>query len=234
MPVHNYIIPFKQISIEDLPKVGGKNASLGEMFNQLSSKGINIPDGFALSADAYRLFRKEKKNKLSLNRAEVILLAKWCLQIEEHYRKAMDIEWAKDGLNKQLYIVQARPETVHAKGKKQVHEIFKLNEKSKSLASGIALGDKIASGKARILKSPLEGDQLLQSEILVTDITNPDWDPILKKAAAIVTNKGGRTSHAAIVARELGTVAVVDSGNATEVIKNGDEITVSCADGKDG
>jgi len=465
MHSNKYIIPFNRIGIEDLPKVGGKNASLGEMFNQLSTKGINIPDGFALSADAYRLFRKENeleqalnellksldkknlsnlnsvgekarelisksqmpeeikkqckeaylnlceqcgiklldvavrssataedlptasfagrmesflnisgvdqvldaihrcyislftdraikyrldmgfmdmdiaisagvqqmvrsdkassgvaftidpdsgfkntivinsiwglgenivqgrvtpdewtifkpmlkdgkynpilrnqcgkkeftmvyaeksdklsaektilnydtsedlKNKLSLDKSEVLLLAKWCLQIEEHYGKAMDIEWAKDGLNKQLYIVQARPETVHAKEKKQVHEIFKLNEKSKLMASGIALGDKIASGKARILKSPLEGDQLLQGEILVTDITNPDWDPILKKAAAIVTNKGGRTSHAAIVARELGTVAVVGSGNATEVIRTGNKVTVSCADGKDG
>jgi pyruvate, water dikinase len=460
-----YIIFFKEISIEDLPKVGGKNASLGEMFNQLSSKGINIPDGFALSADAYRLFRKEnnieqpltdllesldrinlsnlstvgkkarelisksvipeeikkqcaeaytnlceqcgikvldvavrssataedlptasfagrmesflnisgvdqlieaihrcyvslftdraikyrydmgfmdmdiaisagvqqmvrsdkassgvaftidpdsgfkntivvnsiwglgenivqgrvtpdewtvfkpmlmdnnydpilrsncgkkeftmvyaqnagkltaektiinydtpedQKSQLSLNREEVIKLAQWCLAIENHYGKAMDIEWAKDGLNNQLYIVQARPETVHAKEKKQVREIFKLSTKSKLIASGIALGDKIASGKARILKSPLEGDQLLQGEILVTDITNPDWDPILKKAAAIVTNKGGRTSHAAIVARELGTVAVVGSGNASELIKTGDNITVSCAEGKDG
>lgn len=460
-----YIIPFNQISINDLPRVGGKNASLGEMFNELSSKGINIPDGFALSADAYRLFRsnnhieqalidllhsldtqnfsnlssvgekarelilqsdippeikdackkayadlcrksgmelldvavrssataedlptasfagrmesflnisgaeqlmtaihrcyvslftdraikyridmgflemdiaisigvqqmvrsdlassgvaftidpdsgfknsivinsiwglgenivqgrvtpdewtifkpvlqegkydpvlrthcgkkeftmvyaekseelaaektiinlkttQENQKQLSLNKTEVVQLAGWCLAIEQHYGKAMDIEWAKDGLNNNLYIVQARPETVHAKPEKQVHEIFKLSEKGKLLASGIALGDKIASGTARILNSPAEGEQLQQGEILVTDITNPDWDPVLKKAAAIITNKGGRTSHAAIVARELGTVAVVGSGNATEVIQTGDEITVSCAEGKEG
>lgn len=178
--------------------------------------------------------KEEKQKEFCLNDSEVIKLAKWCLAIEEHYGKAMDIEWAKDGLNNNLYIVQARPETVHAKPKKQVHEIYWLAEKSKLLATGIALGDKIRSGRARILHSPKEGKQLKEGEILVTDMTNPDWDPILKKAAAIITNKGGRTSHAAIVARELGTLAIVGSGNATKVIETGDEITVSCADGTSG
>ena len=176
----------------------------------------------------------ERQREFSLTKKEVIQLAQWCFQIEQHYEKAMDIEWAKDGLNQQLYIVQARPETVHGKAKKQIREIFSLKEKGELLTSGIALGDKIASGKARILLSPQEGDQLQKGEILVTDITNPDWDPVLKKAAAIITNKGGRTSHAAIVARELGTVAVVGCGNATEAIKNGQDVTVSCAEGKEG
>lgn len=176
----------------------------------------------------------ERQNQFSLSKKEVIQLAKWCLQIEQHYGRAMDIEWAKDGLNQQLYIVQARPETVHGKAKKQIREIFSLKEKGELLTSGIALGDKIASGKARILLTPQEGGQLQKGEILVTDITNPDWDPVLKKAAAIITNKGGRTSHAAIVARELGTVAVVGCGNATEAIEDGQEITVSCAEGKEG
>ncbi len=177
---------------------------------------------------------EKKQRLLSLNNKEVIQLANWCLAIEQHYAKAMDIEWAKDGINNKLYIVQARPETVHAKAKKQVHEIFKLNESGKLLASGIALGDKIASGKARLLNNPMEAELLQQGEILVTDITNPDWDPVLKKAGAIITNKGGRTSHAAIVARELGTVAIVGTGNASQVIRTGDKITVSCAEGKDG
>jgi pyruvate,water dikinase len=176
----------------------------------------------------------EKQNEFSLTNTEVIQLAQWCYKIEQHYGKAMDIEWAKDGLNNQLYIVQARPETVHGKEKKKVREIFTLKEKGKLLAKGIALGDKIATGKARIIFHPQDGDQLQKGEILVTDITNPDWDPVLKKAAGIITNKGGRTSHAAIVARELGTVAVVGCGNATETIKNGQEITVSCAEGKEG
>jgi pyruvate, water dikinase len=175
-----------------------------------------------------------KRNKFSLNASEVIKLAQWCQKIEDHYKKAMDIEWAKDGLNDQLYIVQARPETIHGKERKQTVEIYTLKEKGKVLTSGIALGNKITSGKARILNSPQEGSLLQQGEILVTDVTNPDWDPILKKAGAIITNKGGRTSHSAIVARELGTVAVVGCGNATFVIKNGQEITVSCAEGKDG
>jgi pyruvate,water dikinase len=176
----------------------------------------------------------EKQNQFSLTDKEVVQLSRWCAKIEKHYQKPMDIEWAKDGLNNQLYIVQARPETVHGKANKQVREIYKLQEKSTLLTKGIALGDKIASGKARILNNPQEGALLQNGEIIVTDLTNPDWDPIMKRASAIITNKGGRTSHAAIVARELGTVAVVGCGNATSIIKNGQEITVSCAEGKEG
>jgi pyruvate, water dikinase len=176
----------------------------------------------------------EQQNSYSLTPKEVVQLAQWCYKIEKHYNKSMDIEWAKDGLNNQLYIVQARPETIHGKERKQVLEIYSLKEKSTVLTSGIALGSKITSGKARIVDSPQQGHLLQEGEILVTDITNPDWDPILKKAGAIITNKGGRTSHSAIVARELGTVAVVGCGNATSVIKNGQEITVSCAETKEG
>ena len=175
-----------------------------------------------------------EQNKFSLTDKEVIQLAQWCQKIENHYNKTMDVEWAKDGLNDQIYIVQARPETIHGKARKQILELYSLKEKGNVLASGTALGNKITSGKARILNSPQEGNLLQQGEILVTDVTNPDWDPILKKAGAIITNKGGRTSHSAIVARELGTVAVVGCGNATSVIKTGQEITVSCAEGKEG
>lgn len=176
----------------------------------------------------------EKQNQFTLSDKEVIQLSQWCHKIEKHYKKAMDIEWAKDGFNNKLYIVQARPETIHGKINKQVREVYKLKEKGTLLVKGIALGDKIISGKARILNSPHEGNLLLDGEIIVTDLTNPDWDPIMKRAAAIITNKGGRTSHAAIVARELGTVAVVGCGNATSIIKNGQEITVCCAEGKEG
>lgn len=176
----------------------------------------------------------EKQNQFSLTDKEVIQLSQWCVKIEKHYQKPMDIEWAKDGLNNQLFIVQARPETVHGKGNKQVREIYILKEKSTLLTKGIALGDKIASGNARILNNPQEGALLQNGEIIVTDLTNPDWDPIMKRASAIITNKGGRTSHAAIVARELGTVAVVGCGDATATIQNGQEITVSCSEGKVG
>jgi len=176
----------------------------------------------------------QKQKEFSLSNNEVFQLSKWCYTIEQHYGKAMDIEWAKDGLNQQLYIVQARPETVQKKKSKKVRAVFSLKEKGNIITTGIALGDKIASGKARIIINPSDGHLLQPGEILVTDITNPDWDPVLKKAAAIVTNKGGRTSHAAIVARELETVAVVGCGNATELIKDGQEITVCCAEGKEG
>lgn len=176
----------------------------------------------------------EKQQQYVLSDAEIQLLARWSIQIEEQYKKPMDIEWAKDGVDNQLYIVQARPETVHSLRAKYQFFDYKLKTKSKVLAEGKNVGNKIASGKARILHSPSDIDQLKEGEILVTGITNPDWDPILKKAAAIITDRGGRTSHAAIVARETGAVAVVGAGDATRKIKNGQEITVSCADGKKG
>ncbi len=178
----------------------------------------------------------EKSDTYSLSDDEAIHLARWCVRIEQHYSRPMDIEWAKDGQNGLLYIVQARPETIHANVSKQKASVsvYTLRSKGRKLTEGIALGSKIVSGKARILHSPAEGQLLQPGEILVTDITNPDWDPILKRASAIVTNKGGRTSHAAIVARELGTTAVVGCGNATDVIFDGDLITVSCAEGKTG
>lgn len=165
---------------------------------------------------------------------EVIQLAKWCLAIEEHYDKPMDIEWAKDGISGNLYIIQARPETVQsARDTHRIHT-YHLAKKGTVLTSGIALGSKITAGHARILHSPKEADLLQPGEVLVTDITNPDWDPIMKKASAIVTNKGGRTSHAAIVAREMGIAAVVGTGDGTESIKTGMEVTVSCAEGNEG
>ena len=194
----------------------------------------NAPDVSADKTIVNKDTPLSEQNKFSLTDKEVIQLAQWCQKIENHYNKTMDVEWAKDGLNDQIYIVQARPETIHGKARKQILELYSLKEKGNVLASGTALGNKITSGKARILNSPQEGNLLQQGEILVTDVTNPDWDPILKKAGAIITNKGGRTSHSAIVARELGTVAVVGCGNATSVIKTGQEITVSCAEGKEG
>lgn len=175
----------------------------------------------------------EKQKQFVLSEDEVEQLSRWALTIEEHYQKPMDIEWAKDGNTNELYIVQARPETVYStKEDPYILYSYELKEKGNVLATGISLGEKIASGKARILKDPSEAYKLKEGEVLVTDLTNPDWDPIMKKASAIVTNKGGRTSHAAIVARELGVVAVVGSGNATEAIKDGQEVTVSCIDKK--
>lgn len=176
-----------------------------------------------------------KRDVFSLSDADVATLGKWCVQIEQHYQKPMDIEWAKDGPDGDLYIVQARPETVQAKqGAHAVVRSYQIKSKGPKLAEGIALGETISFGKARLLRSPQEAHLLQEGEVLVTDITNPDWDPIMKRAAAIVTNKGGRTSHAAIVARELGTTAIVGCGNATDKIHDGDLVTVSCAEGKTG
>jgi pyruvate, water dikinase len=177
---------------------------------------------------------KEKQEQFVLSDDEVLKLANWCLVIEEHYQKPMDIEWAKDGITGEMFIVQARPETVHS-GKNLYHSIeYELEERTEPVAEGEAIGTKIAIGTARLLQSPKEADKLNEGEIVVTNVTSPDWDPILKKAAAIVTNKGGRTSHASIVARELGVPAIVGTGNATDRIKNGDIITVSCCEGKTG
>lgn len=177
---------------------------------------------------------KEKQEQFVLCDEEIRQLAKWCWIIEQHYGKPMDIEWARDGLLKKIYIIQARPETVQSsKNLRTMHE-YELLRKGVLITCGQAVGDKVVSGKARILSSEKEIDKLSEGEILVTDLTSPDWDPILKKSAAIVTNKGGRTSHASIVARELGVPAVVGCDDATSIIKDGQTITVSCCEGKTG
>ncbi|MEG3659248.1 phosphoenolpyruvate synthase [Arenibacter palladensis] len=177
----------------------------------------------------------EKQEQFVLTDAEVIKLAQWSMIIEEHYGRPMDIEWAKDGTTNELFIVQARPETVQsAKKDKLKISTYTLQEKGKEITRGMGLGNKISAGKARIIHSPLESDKLQAREILITEKTDPDWDPILKKAAGIITDQGGRTSHAAIVAREVGAAAIVGTLNATKTIKDGQDITISCADGDRG
>ena len=176
----------------------------------------------------------EKRTQYVLSNAEITRLARWALLIEEHYQKHMDIEWAKDGITNELFIIQARPETVHSQKNTALIEEYELKEKGTVLTSGNAIGEKVATGIARILQSPENASKLKQDEIVVTDITSPDWDPILKKASAIITNKGGRTSHASIVAREQGVPAIVGCNNATTAIKDGQTITVSCCEGNNG
>lgn len=188
------------------------------------------PDATTLNQDT----SPDKRRSLILSEAEVLTLARWGLRIEEHYGQPMDIEWAKDGVSGELFIVQARPETVHGAGGAPLHRIYELKQRGRVLTQGIAVGNGIATGVARRLDSPSESHLLQPEEVLVTGITNPDWDPIMKKASAIITDKGGRTSHAAIVARELGLVALVGTGNATETVRDGQEVTVSCAEGETG
>ncbi|MGX1111141.1 pyruvate,water dikinase [Pseudoalteromonas sp. MBR-15] len=173
-------------------------------------------------------------NKFSITDAEVQELAKQAVIIEKHYGRPMDIEWAKDGNDGKLYIVQARPETVRSNEDANVMERFQLNGSSNVVVEGRAIGHKIGAGTVRVLNSIDEMDKVQQGDILVTDMTDPDWEPIMKRAAAIVTNRGGRTCHAAIIARELGIPAVVGCGNATDLIKAGQDVTVSCAEGDTG
>ncbi len=175
------------------------------------------------------------QQKYTLGDEEIIQLAKWAIIIEEHYQRHMDIEWAKDGISNKMFIVQARPETVHSQRQnKNVFKEYSIKEKGKLICQGIGLGNSITSGIARLLSSPKEIDKLNEGEILVTGRTDPDWDPILKKAAAIITDQGGRTSHAAIVAREVGAMAIVGTGNATKVIQDGQLVTISTAEGDTG
>lgn len=176
----------------------------------------------------------EKQKQFVLNDDDVMLLARWSVIIEEHYGKPMDIEWAKDGITNELFILQARPETVYSRREGYKFTEYKLKSKGKLLCEGMGLGNKIKAGKARIILSPSDAHKLNDGEVLVTEKTDPDWDPIMKRAAAVITDQGGRTSHAAIVARELGAAAVIGTGNATRSIKDGQDITVSCADGNTG
>ncbi len=177
---------------------------------------------------------EEKRAAFTLSEEEIYLLANWCLIIEDHYGKPMDIEWAKDGISGALFIVQARPETVHSNQDPHHVTEYKLLQKGRAIVEGNAVGEKIATGIARVILSPADSDKINAGEILVTSITSPDWDPVLKRTAAIITDKGGRTSHASIVARELGVPALVGCSNATSLIKDGDIITVCCSEGKIG
>ena len=179
---------------------------------------------------------KQEQNSFSINDDEVIELAKQALIIEEHYRRPMDIEWAKDGNDNKLYIVQARPETVQSKlNGNMTSECYSLDDtEAKVLTSGRAVGEKIGSGKVTIINNTSEFERFQNGDILVADTTNPDWEPIMKKASAVVTNRGSRTCHAAIVAREIGVPAVVGCTNATKVLSNSQKVTVSCAEGDEG
>ncbi|HTA64884.1 MAG TPA: phosphoenolpyruvate synthase [Xanthomonadaceae bacterium] len=176
----------------------------------------------------------ELRNRFSIDDADVEELARQALKIEDHYGRPMDIEWAKDGQSGKLYIVQARPETVKSRARTNQIERFHLSAKGPVLCEGRAIGQKIGSGKARIVRSLAEMEKVQPGDVLVADMTDPDWEPIMKRAAAIVTNRGGRTCHAAIIARELGVPAVVGCGNALATIPDGSDVTVSCAEGDTG
>jgi pyruvate, water dikinase len=174
---------------------------------------------------------EEDKNKFVIVDDEVIKLGKWATIIEEHYKKPMDIEWAKDGNTGELFIVQARPETVHSQKDMTKLETYVLEEKGEVLAQGEAVGSKIGQGEVNVIESAENIDQFQKGQVLVTDMTDPDWEPIMKIAGAIVTNSGGRTCHAAIISRELGIPCVIGTVDGTEKIKNSAKVTVDCSEG---
>src|SRR6476661_8236241 len=177
----------------------------------------------------------ELRNRYSLNDEEVVELAKYAVIIEKHYGRPMDIEWGKDGRDGKLYILQARPETVKSQQKAgDAQQRFKLKGTGTVLTSGRAIGQKIGAGPVRVIKDPSEMERVQPGDVLVADMTDPNWEPVMKRASAIVTNRGGRTCHAAIIARELGVPAVVGCGDATDVLKEGALVTVSCAEGDEG
>jgi len=176
----------------------------------------------------------EQRNRYSLADAEVVELAQYAMIIEQHYQRPMDIEWGRDGVDGKLYILQARPETVKSQAEGQVEHRYKLKGHSAVLAEGRAIGQKIGTGPVRLVHNIAEMERVQPGDVLVTDMTDPNWEPVMKRASAIVTNRGGRTCHAAIIARELGIPAVVGCGDATEKLKDGQLVTVACSEGDTG
>lgn len=216
------------------PSIGRRNAVLT---HRIGEKSVTMV--YADAPGEHRTVNvptpPERRKQLVLTDDEVNQLANWAQQIETHYGKPMDIEWAKDGFDQQLYIVQARPVTALTDARLTTITDYYLDQTGPVLCRGNGIGHRIVTGTARLVMSPKDVPaDLSQADVLITDITTPDWDPILKKVSAIVTNRGGRTSHAAIVAREIGALAVVGTNNATEVIRDGDPITVSCVDAQNG
>ena len=194
--------------------VFGSSAEAGK-----STKTVDVPEA--------------ERHRFSLTDAEVLELARYAVAIERHYGRPMDVEWGKDGNDGKLYILQARPETVKSR-KREVEERYALKGSSRVVVTGRAIGNKIGSGTVRIIPNASQMDRVQKGDVLVTDMTDPNWEPVMKLAAAIITNRGGRTCHAAIIARELGIPAVVGSGDATHKLKDGQAVTVSCAEGDTG
>ncbi|KKR48858.1 MAG: Phosphoenolpyruvate synthase [Candidatus Magasanikbacteria bacterium GW2011_GWC2_40_17] len=212
--------------------------TLEEGYKSIISRNLGSKEMKLLYAGTNRTLQKKvtarEQHSFVLNDEEILQLAKWGMEIERYYGRPQDIEWAKDGRTKKLFIVQARPETIHALKNTNVIEDYRLEKRGKILTEGLAVGEKIGQGKAHIIQLPKELKYFKKGEVLVTRITDPDWEPIMRMASAIVTEQGGKTSHAAIVSRELGVPCVVGTGNARKTIKNGLNVTVSCAEGERG
>ncbi|ENV98418.1 phosphoenolpyruvate synthase [Acinetobacter calcoaceticus] len=212
----------------------GRHSVLRRNLGSKHQKMIYDEEGSAGKSVVVVDVEKQERQQFALNDHELQELAKQALIIEQHYGAPMDIEWAKDGDDGQIYIVQARPETVKSRQNVGTMERYLLKQRGTVLCEGRSIGQRIGSGKVRIISSIKEMDKVQEGDVLVSDMTDPDWEPVMKRAAAIITNRGGRTCHAAIIARELGVPAIVGCGNATEVLTDGQEVTVSCAEGDTG
>jgi pyruvate,water dikinase len=210
----------------------GKHAVLRRNLGAKAMKMVYAPEGSAARVQTVEVPEAERR-RFCLSDADLIVLARQALIIEEHYRRPMDIEWARDGASGAIYILQARPETVQSRAGRTIQR-YALKRTSKLLASGRSIGQRIGAGAARVIKDASEMARVQSGDVLVAEMTDPDWEPVMKRAAAIVTNRGGRTCHAAIIARELGIPAVVGCGDATQRIREGQEVTVSCAEGDTG
>ncbi len=210
----------------------GFNALISKKLGSKEKKLIYSSEGIAPTKEVP--VTEADRHQFVLSEEQILQLSRWGVIIEEHYGRPMDIEWAYDGVTRELYIVQARPETVQARKDQNVLEEYVMLEKGRILVKGAAVGAKIGQGKAHFIKDASQISEFQEGEVLVTEITDPDWEPIMKMASAIVTNSGGRTSHAAIVSRELGIPAVVGCGNATKILQTGQPITVCCAEGEEG
>lgn len=212
----------------------GRHSVLRRNLGSKHQKMIYGEEGSAGKSVVVVDVEKQDRQQFALNDHELQELAKQALIIEQHYGAPMDIEWAKDGDDGQIYIVQARPETVKSRQNVGTMERYLLKQRGTVLCEGRSIGQRIGSGKVRIVNSIKEMDKVQEGDVLVSDMTDPDWEPVMKRAAAIITNRGGRSCHAAIIARELGVPAIVGCGNATEVLTDGQEVTVSCAEGDTG
>ncbi|MDN5850146.1 MAG: phosphoenolpyruvate synthase [Nitrococcus sp.] len=209
----------------------GRPAILRRSLGEKAIKLVYAPAGESERTVKTVEVAETERLKFSLTDAQVEQLARQALIIEQHYGQPMDIEWGKDGESEELYILQARPETVKSRDNAQVLERYHLKQRGRILSSGRAIGQRIGAGRSRIIRDIKNMHRVQAGEVLITDMTDPDWEPVMKRAAAIVTNRGGRTCHAAIIARELGIPAVVGTGDATEAIRDGLDVTVSCAEG---
>jgi pyruvate,water dikinase len=218
-----YVVFKPFLEVKDLVPIIEKNVGAKE-------RKLIYTTGGSKTTKNVQTSRKERMSFV-LNDDEIMQLSRWAMLIEKHYKKPMDMEWAKDGQSGDLFIVQARPETVQSQKEASVFQTYELKEKGEEIIEGLAIGDAIATGKAQVIKDVHEIDRFKDGSILVTGMTDPDWVPIMTKASGIITDHGGRTSHAAIVSRELGVPAVVGTAHATEVLKDDEEITLSCAEG---